>query len=76
MVLRASSKKALEVMATLHYAGHNDWRVPTIEKLISLFDPLQGTRYLDSTFNAFPLDGIWSADSVANPASIFKLRGS
>lgn len=65
LVMRASHEKASEVVTTAHYAGFNDWRVPTVEELAALLTPLQHDRYLDRVFRNFLLASVWSIDTVA-----------
>jgi hypothetical protein len=69
LVVRAAFDNAGEVVSTLHYAGSQDWRVPTLEELISVLTPPQGNWYYDKAFTEFLYDCTWSADAVEQSGS-------
>ena len=59
-------EKALDYVARLNrdgYAGFSDWRLPTLEELVSLVEPTQknGYLYIDARFDDTQR-WIWSAD--------------
>lgn len=69
LVVRASFENAGEVVSTLNYAGFQDWRVPTVEELVSVLTPRQGTYHYEKAFLEFQAEGAWSADRVPSAGS-------
>jgi hypothetical protein len=56
--------------------GHDDWRLPTLRELMTIYDPSSGKVFL--TFDPITLTGAcpWSADSRGKRArSIFFMSG-
>lgn len=66
MIVRSSQEKMLEVVATAHYGGFNDWRAPTLEELVSLLEPSNDGNYLDKAFRHLAHEELWSSDMVAD----------
>jgi hypothetical protein len=76
-VVRATFENAAEVMATMHYAGFNDWRMPTVAELASVLEAPHKTTYAyHPVFSDFVLAGAWSADETldAPPNTAWAVR--
>jgi hypothetical protein len=70
VVVQATFENAAEVMATMHYAGFNDWRMPTIAELSSVLEAPHKTTYAyHPAFSNFVQAGAWSADETLEPPS-------
>lgn len=66
-----------------NYGGHNDWRMPTVEEALTLFDPEKlnkdfkgGDIHLDSTFPPGAANCTWTSSERGGEAQIvFFLNG-
>jgi serine/threonine-protein kinase len=58
----ADAKKYIRDLNQQRFAGHNDWRLPTLEEAMSLMEPTKhGELYLDPIFDRTQR-WIWTAD--------------
>ncbi|MCG3157920.1 MAG: hypothetical protein DKINENOH_04556 [bacterium] len=59
----AGAEKHIQKLNREKFAGHNDWRLPTLEEAMSLMEPTKknGDLYIDSVFDKTQ-HWIWTAD--------------
>jgi hypothetical protein len=64
------AQKYIEQLNRDRFGGHNDWRLPTVEELLSLLEPELESEYLflDPVFNSRQ-KWVWSADFWRIPGS-------
>jgi len=64
---RKDVKKWIRGLNSKGYAGHNDWRVPTVEEAASLLEPSEksGNLYIDAVFD-ITQRWIWTGDSCSS----------
>jgi len=60
-------QEAMDYAATLRLGGHDDWRVPTIEELLTLVDYSRVNPATD--LPRMPSEWFWSSSSYAGSAS-------
>ena len=64
---RREVKKWIRGLNSKGYAGHNDWRVPTVEEAVSLLESSEnnGNLYIDAAFD-ITQRWIWTGDSCSS----------
>jgi hypothetical protein len=69
-----SATKYVEKLNKKKFAGHDDWRIPTIEELYSLLDPnMNKERHINPVFETKP-STCWSIDESGLPSTIVNIR--
>ena len=62
-------EKAISYAENLKFAGYNDWRLPTIDELLSIMDDTKYNPAIKSNIKNISSDSYWSSSSYVSDSS-------
>ena len=68
-IYQGTYDEAVKYCENLNFAGFEDWRLPTINELISITDKRKFKPAINSAFNNTKSDGYWSSTKSAKDSS-------